>query len=96
MAGMSERLKFVGGPKDGEDYPFTTARFVQIPDAKDMIHVIYPDGDTGTLFGQHTYEVKCYAGPILKHWQLEYAGYKEPKLGPGVRRLEFEPPADCP
>lgn len=82
-----ETVKFVGGPKDGEDYPWTTSREVVIPDAKDTIHFVYDDGDTGTLFGWHTYEMKCYAGPILKHWQLEYVGYKQPVLRAGMRKI---------
>jgi hypothetical protein len=82
-----DTVKFVGGPKDGDDCPWTTARWVSIPDAKDMIHVVYADGETGTLFGEHTYEMKCYAtGPLLKHWQLEYVVYKPPVLRDGMRR----------
>jgi len=83
-----DAVKFVGGPKDGEDHPWTTARWVSIPDAKDMIHVVYDDGETGTLFGGHTYEMKCYAtGPIMRHWQLEYVGYKPPVLRGGMRQI---------
>jgi hypothetical protein len=82
-----ETVKFVGGPKDGEEYPWTTARAVVIPDAKDMIQFIDEDGETGTLFGEHTYEMKCYAGPILSHWQLEYVCYKPPVLRAGMRKI---------
>jgi hypothetical protein len=83
-----DTVKFVGGPKDGEEYAWTTARWVTIPDAKDTIHVVYGDGETGTLFGEHTYEMKCYAtGPLLKHWQLEHVGYKPPVLREGMRQI---------
>jgi len=83
-----DTVKFVGGPKDGEDYPWTTASRVTIPDAKDTIQVVYGDGETATLFGEHTYEMKCYAtGPLLKHWQLEYVGYKPPVLRDGMRQI---------
>jgi hypothetical protein len=30
-------VKFVGGPKDGENYPWTTSREVIIPDARYLI-----------------------------------------------------------
>ncbi len=87
------RIRFVGGPCDGEDYAWTTARWVTIPDAKDTIHVIYADGETGTLFGQHTYEMKCYAKSDFsdRKYQLEYIGYEKPVLGNGMRRLEVQP-----
>ena len=82
-----KKVKFVGGPKDGDDYPWTTSRAVVIPDAKDMIQFINEDGETEMLFGEHTYEMKCYAGPILKHWQLEYVGYKPPALRAGMWKI---------
>jgi len=88
-----DTVKFVGGPKDGEDYPLTAARYVKVPDAKDMIHVIHSDGETGTLFGEHTYEMKCYAKGDFsdRKYQLEYIGYEKPVLRNGMRRLEFQP-----
>jgi hypothetical protein len=82
-----DTVKFVGGPKDGDEYPWTTAMAVIFPDATDMIQFIDKDGETGTLFGEHTYEMKCYAGTILKHWQLEYVGYRPPVLRAGMRKI---------
>ena len=90
---MDERVKFVGGPKDGEDYPWTTSRFVIVPDATEMIHYICGDGESGTLFGQHTYEMKCYAkfdaSGYQREYKLEYAGYAPPVLRPGMRPIVF-------
>jgi hypothetical protein len=82
-----ETVKFVGGPKDGEEYPWTTARAVVIPDAKDMIQFIDEDGETGTLFGEHAYEMKCYAKGDERTYRLEYVGYKPPALRPGMRKI---------
>lgn len=82
-----DRVPFVGGPKDGETYGWTTAKWVNIPDAREMMHVIYGSGETGTIFGSHTYEMKCYAKDGERLYRLEYVGYEPPKLGAGMRRI---------
>jgi hypothetical protein len=86
---MEQRVKFVGGPKDGEDYPWTTCRFVSIPDARDMIHFVSADGESGTIFGEHTYEMKCYANGDQREYRLEYVDHKPARLGPGKRPIVF-------
>jgi hypothetical protein len=82
-----QTIKFAGGPKDGDQYPWTTARAVVIPDAKDMIQFIDEDCETGTLFGEHTYEMKCYEKGDERTYQLEYVGYKPPVLRAGMRKI---------
>lgn len=74
-----DTVKFVGGPKDGESYRMLTAHWLNIPDAKDMVDIVTPDGVV-TLFGNHTYEMACYrrADGETFH-QLEYRGYKKPE-----------------
>lgn len=87
---MTETVQFVGGPLDGRHYGWTTARYVNVPDAKDMIHVwVDRWGEMTTLFGEHTYEMKAYRrGDECRH-QLEYVGYKKPVLGDGMVEVRF-------
>lgn len=79
-----ERVPFVGGPLDGKDYEWTTSNAVLVPDAADRIFGYDPKADRWcTLFGEHTYEMKCYAKDGEKRYQLEHAGYKKPVLPKG-------------
>jgi hypothetical protein len=72
------QVAFVGGPKNGEFYPTLTARWLNIPDARDMVNKVTPDGVV-TLFGSHTYEMACYRmANGEKTYRLEYRGYKKP------------------
>jgi hypothetical protein len=85
---MSSTIQFVGGPLDGEQREWTTARYVTIPDAKDMVHVYVPRwGETRMLFGEHTYEMRSYAiGGEVAH-QLHYVGYRKPTIGEGMVQI---------
>lgn len=69
---------FVGGPLDGQARAWSTARFLNVPDAKDMVTVVQ-DGEARTLFGQHTYELNCYAKDGEKVYRWDYVGYKPPE-----------------
>jgi len=76
---MTDTVKFFGGPKDGESYPLLTARLLHIPDARDMVEKVTPEGVV-TLFGNHTYEMACYRmANGEKTYRLEYRGYKKPE-----------------
>lgn len=86
---MNQRVKFFGGPKDGEDYSWTTCRFVGVPDSRDMIYYQSTDGESGTVFGEHTYEMKCYANGEKREYRLECVDYKPARLGPGMRPIVF-------
>lgn len=75
---MSEELvPVVGGPKDGESWRWATANTITIPDAKDRIDKMTPDGIV-TIFGQHTYRLNCYAKSGEKFYQWDYVGYEPP------------------
>ena len=78
-------IQYVGGPMNGEQRESTTARYVTIPDAKDMAHVYLPRwGETRMLFGEHAYEMKsCASGAEVVH-QLHYVGYRKPTVGEGM------------
>jgi hypothetical protein len=79
MAGMSEpdQIPVVGGPFDGQAYWFSSARFLHMPSAQDAVTVVR-DGEALTLFGEHIYEMKCYAQDGEKSHRWEYVGYKPP------------------
>jgi hypothetical protein len=83
MAGMSdyEEVPVVGGPLDGKTRPWSTSRLLMVPDARDMVTVI-ADGEARTLFGQHTYELKCYAKGGEKKCQWEHVSYEPPEAQP--------------
>lgn len=88
-----ERVPFVGGPLDGKDYEWTTAKAVLVPDAADRLFVYDPRADRWfTLFGQHTYDMKCYAKDGEKRYQLEHAGYRTPVVPPDCVEWKPEPP----
>jgi len=74
-----EQVPVVGGPLDGQTRAWSTARFLNVPDTKDMATVVQ-DGEAMTLFGQHTYELKCYARAGGKVYQWEHVGYKKPEV----------------
>ena len=38
------------------------------------------DGEAHTLFGQHTYELKCYAKGDERKYQWEHVGYEKPEV----------------
>lgn len=81
-------MKVIGGPLDGQTYRWTTARFVVIPDAADTLTVYMPEWNhTVTLFGEHTYEVKCYARGRRRQYRLEHVGYRKPTLPAGAVRV---------
>ena len=88
-----ERVPFVGGPMDGQDYAWTTARAVLVPDAADRITGYDPErNELFTLFGEHRYEMKCYVKDGEKAYRLEHAEYKKPTLPPGAVEWNPEPP----
>jgi hypothetical protein len=77
--GEYEKVPVVGGPLDGQTRDLSMPRFLMIPDAKDMVNVLV-DGELRTLFGQHTYELKCYAKDGEKKYQWEHISYKPPEV----------------
>jgi hypothetical protein len=79
LAMSDEQIPMIGGPKDGETYKWTTATTLIVPDAKDRI--AKPDGHGGivTIFGEHTYEMKCYAKDGEKAYRWDYVGYEPPQ-----------------
>lgn len=75
-----EQVPVIGGPLDGQTHRLRLAASKWIvPDSADMIHGI-KDGEPYTLFGQHMYELKCYAKDGEKRYQWEYVGYQKPKV----------------
>jgi hypothetical protein len=74
-----EQVPVVGGPLDGQTLAWSTARFLNVPDAKDMAMVVQ-DGEAITLFGQHTYELKCYARGRERKHQWEHVSYEKPEV----------------
>lgn len=89
----TKRIPFVGGPLDGEDYKWTTAKAVLVPDAADMITGYDRERDeVFTLFGEHRYEMRCYVNDGEKVYRLEHAGYTRPTLRPGTVAWNPEPP----
>lgn len=69
----------VGGPKDGEEYRWTSAaRKLLIPDSKDIKMIKTSDGRIVRIFGEHVYEMKCYAMDGEESYRWEYAGYEPP------------------
>lgn len=88
-----ERVPFVGGPMDGQDYQWTTSNAVIIPDAADTIMAYSPKwGETVTLFGEHRYEMRCYAKGDERKYQLEHVSYTKPTLREGLVEVKFEAP----
>ena len=84
MSDHPNTVPFVGGPKDGDEYPWTTSRYVVVPDARDRVSFVDDDGLIATRFGEHTYEMKCYARGDERKYLLEYVGYRKPVL-PTIR-----------
>lgn len=83
-------VQFVGGPMCGREHPWTTAKYVMIPDAGDMVSAWVPEwNEAVTLFGEHTYEMRCYRKGRRRKYQLEHIGYRPPTLGPGMVRLTW-------
>lgn len=75
-----EQVPVVGGPLDGKTLRWSTARFMQVPDCADMVSGVR-NGEPYTLFGQHTYEMKCYARPdgeVMYRW--EHVEYRKPEV----------------
>ena len=86
--GDQERIPFVGGPLDGQTYAWTTSNAVLVPDAADMLTVYSPKWDeTRTLFGEHRYEMRCYANGDERRYQLEHVSYTEPKVPAGCKEV---------
>jgi hypothetical protein len=77
-------VPFVGGPKDGDVYTRTAARFVVVPDASDRLSFVDAEGHIATRFGEHTYEMNCYARGEERRYQLDYVGYRKPVLPHGA------------
>lgn len=75
----SELVPMVGGPKDGEAYGWATVRTLIIPTTQDIKQKVTADGDIVTIFGKHTYELKCYAKDGEKAYRWDYVGYEPPK-----------------
>ena len=74
----NELVPVVGGPLDGKTLPASTARFLNVPDARDMVTAIV-DGEVRLFFGQHTYEMKCHARDGDQWRQWEHVSYEPPK-----------------
>lgn len=75
---MSDELvPVVGGPKNGESWRWSTSNTMAIPDAKDRIEKVTPEGIV-TLFGQHTYRLNNYAKDGVKFYRWDYVGYEPP------------------
>lgn len=74
-----EQVHVIGGPLDGQTLPWSTARFLNVPDSKDMVTVVR-EGESMTLFGQHTYELKCYAKEGKKFYRWQHVGYQKPEV----------------
>lgn len=75
----NEQVPMVGGPKDGETYRWSTASRLMIPDACDRKQKVAEDGSVVTLFGEHAYQLNCYAKDGETEWRWEYVGYEPPK-----------------
>jgi len=74
-----EQIPVIGGPLDGQTYRLRTAGArLLVPSDADVIHGI-KDGEPYTLFGQHTYELKCYANDGEKFYRWEHVGYQKPQ-----------------
>ena len=73
-----EQVPVIGGPLDGQTarLRLTASRMI-VPDSADMIYGI-KDGEPYTLFGQHTYELKCYANGSERKYQWEHVCYTPP------------------
>lgn len=74
-----EQVPVIGGPLHGQTRAWSTARFLNVPDSQDMVTVVR-GGETVTLFGQHTYELKCYAKEGEKFYRWEHIGYQTPEV----------------
>ena len=89
----AERVQFVGGPMHREWHPWTTARWVLVPDSQDWVTGFDPErNELFTLFGEHRYEMRCYAKDGEKVYRLEHVEYKKPTLPPGTVEWKPEPP----
>ena len=73
---MSDEVKYVGGPLDGQARSKPDCRAVIVPDAAEQKAHVMPDGTIGYSFRNHVYEMKCYANGEERRWQLEYAGWE--------------------
>lgn len=77
-----DQVPVIGGPLDGQTHRLrlTASKWIA-PDSADMIHGI-KDGEPYTLFGQHIYELKCYASVKdgEKRYQWEHVGYQKPEV----------------
>lgn len=75
-----EQVPVIGGPLDGQTHRLrlTSSRMI-VPDSSDVIHGI-KDGEPYTLFGQHTYELKCYAKDGERLYRWEHIGYQKPEV----------------
>lgn len=75
----------VGGPLHNTKRELTsTASYLIVPDATDMLHVVFDDGDAMTLFGEHAYELDCYLGNGQERYLYRYRGYTKPKCPKGA------------
>jgi hypothetical protein len=79
------RIRFVGGPFDGDEKDCNGSSLYHIPDAADMASYVRSDGSVGTLFGQHTYELKWNVrvaadGNREDQAHYEYVGYEKPPV----------------
>jgi hypothetical protein len=81
------KIRFVGGPFDGDDKECNGCSTFLVPDSRDMARYVRSDGTIGMLFGQHTYELKWNVrvgadGNREDHPHYEYVGYEKPKDRP--------------
>lgn len=73
-------MPVIGGPLDGQTHRLRLpASKMVVPDSADMIHGSR-DGEPYTLFGQHMYELKCYAKDGETRYQWEHVGYQKPEV----------------
>lgn len=85
-----ELVPCVGGPLHGTERPWMTARFLIVPDAADMLHVMYDDGETMTLFGEHTYELTCFLMGGKERHMFRHIGYKKPTCPRNAKEVVME------
>ena len=81
------KIRFVGGPFDGDEKECSGCSTYLVPDSADIAHYVREDGTIGMLFGQHTYELKWNVmvgadGNREDQPHYEYVGYEKPKARP--------------
>ena len=90
---MSNRVKFVGGPLDGQETHIWGTKGYCFPDYSDSVHVLLASGETAMFFGEHSYVAETYgrvAEGVREYIdQWEYAGYKPPVVPQGAKVIDL-------